>query len=242
LDLSPQITQIRICRYSRPRAVQRPGTFGPSLFCAFVILSGARSRKISTPPNALAPRRESSTPCCTAPSNSSAPNSSCAPSTPPAVTSNVSSSTSTPTKWSERSPTTPALPIEEVDEAAEAARRANRAEPARATAAYLAECRAELEKQSPHAGAKNGNPTNTTPTHGNMNRVTPSTQRLVWGQPKCHRVHVGTASPGCPGGPELPGRSASQSHRPQARSKCERRSSKGAKACRPPRKLLSELN
>ncbi len=77
------------------------------------------------------------------------------------------------------------------------ARRANRAESARPTAAYLAECQAELEKQSPHAGAKNGNPTNITPTSGKRKYESSDTLHATAGvgTAKVPPVHVGTATP-----------------------------------------------
>jgi hypothetical protein len=147
-------------------------------------------------------------------------------------------------------PNNPAPPTEEVDEAA---RRANRAESARPTAAYLAECRAELEKQSPHAGAKHGNPTNITPTSGKRKYESSDTLHAtagVW-TAKVPPVHVGTATR-LSRRPRIAGlqrsctqantHSSSQSHRPQAHGEWESRSSKGAKARSLPRKLFSELN
>jgi len=104
-------------------------------------------------------------------------------------------------------PNNPAPPTEEVDEAA---RRANRAESARPTAAYLAECRAELEKQSPHAGAKHGNPTNITPTSGKRKYESSDTLHATagWGDSQSATGSCRNSHPGCPGAPELPGCSA----------------------------------
>jgi hypothetical protein len=138
----------------------------------------------------------SPTPCRAAPSNSNAPNSSCAPSTPPSNIKRVKFDLHAHEMVREI-PNYPAPPTEEVDEAAEAARRANRAESARPTAAYRAECRAELEKQSPHAGAKNGNPTNITPTSGKRKYESSDTLHATAGvgTAKVPPVHVGTATP-----------------------------------------------
>jgi hypothetical protein len=135
-------------------------------------------------------------------------------------------------------PNYPAPPIEDVDEVAAAAAtlRAVRAQSARDTAAFMAEYNAELTKHPAQPAAKNANPATASATNGNSNGNTNGNKNAVTpaqvkphlgaavaatavagtavaatasvGTVKAPPPHVGTAAPGCPGGPELPGRSA----------------------------------
>ena len=129
-------------------------------------------------------------------------------------------------------PNYPDPPMADIDEpaAAEPRRPPTRAEVARSREALLVEYFGGADKV--HAAYKTGSPANAAPTKGNAPNPAPTQawpDTFVPPEPAANVGNVGTAAavrnvgtaaPGCPGGPELPGRSAApKSTKPKATRK-----------------------